>query len=89
MLPRNSTYHHTTVPREHPAGQVADIFNALLGEVNKQYPDDPIVSEISPAEKRTGGTSMMNAGSLIAAAQQLLGAVPSPNAGPLVGETAR
>ena len=65
----------TYPPKEHPATQVGNIFNALLDATKKQYPDDPVVAAITPA-KNLGMSPKcdLDAGSLIAAAQQLRGA---------------
>lgn len=64
--------------KEHPAGQVADIFNALLAATTEAYPDDPIVAAIKPAGRYgQSGKSGLDAGSLIAAAEQLRGAAES------------
>lgn len=69
---------------DNPAGQVADIFNALLAATKEAYPDDPVVAAITPAGKGAqSGKSAMNAGSLIAAAEQLRGAAESER-GPMV-----
>jgi hypothetical protein len=71
-------------PREHPAGQVADIFNALLAAVKEAHADDPVVAAITPAAKgHQSGNSAMDAGSLIAATDQLVAALPDD--GPSVG----
>jgi hypothetical protein len=65
-------------PREHPSAQVAAIFDALLAQVKTEHPDDPIVAEIEPSGSNMKVGSVMDAGSLIAAAQQLMAAVPGP-----------
>ena len=75
----------TYPPKDHPAGQVADIFNALHDAVKKEHGDDPIVAAIRPARTSQNGKSEMDAGSLIAVARQLRGAVPDPDEGPMIG----
>lgn len=68
----------TYPPGQNPDAPVADAFNALLELVKAEHGDDPIVAAISPARKSVGGASMVDAGSLVVAARQLLGAVPKP-----------
>lgn len=74
----------TYPPKEHPALQVGDIFNALLEATKRQYPDDPVVTAITPAKRLgTSGKSDLDAGSLIAAAQQLRGAAEADRPSPM------
>jgi hypothetical protein len=72
---RLSDFHESLAeftPGDHPGGQIADIFNALLGEVEKEHADDPIVSVIKPVGKTQTGRSGANAGTLRTSTQQLL-----------------
>ena len=75
----------TYPPKEHPAIQVGDIFNALLDATKQRYPDDPVVATITPA-KRLGVSEKSNidAGSLIAAAQQLRAAAEDDRPAPVL-----
>jgi len=71
-------------PRDNPDEPVADSFNALLALVKEEHGDDPIAAAIKPAAKSTTGTCAIDAGSLVVAARQLLGALPKPQRGSLL-----
>jgi len=57
----------------YPAWQTAEIFNALLAVAKEQFPDDPVVQAISPAEKMPDSinNSSMDVGSMRAAVLQI------------------
>jgi hypothetical protein len=43
----------------YPSWQTAEIFNALLSAAKQQYPDDPVVQAVSPAEEGTTAPGLM------------------------------
>ncbi len=62
----------------YPSWQTAQIFNALLEAAKQQFPDDPVVQAISPAECGTTApglmgkdVSKMDVGSMRAAVRQI------------------
>jgi hypothetical protein len=62
----------------YPSWQTAEIFNALLADAKQQFPNDPVVQAISPAEEGTTvpgamgkSISTMDVGSMRAAVRQI------------------
>jgi hypothetical protein len=73
-------------PAFQPDGALADLFNVLREEAQRQLPEDPIVVAVPQAEKgHMSGRSVLEAGALAAVAQQLLTAVAESSDRPLVG----
>jgi hypothetical protein len=63
-----------------PSWQTGEIFNALLEAAKEEFPDDPVVQAISPAQQGTNvpgvmgrATSRMDVGSMRAAVKQMVG----------------
>lgn len=62
----------------YPSWQTAEIFNALLAAAKQQFPDDPVVQAIGPAEEGVTAPgvmgkniSTMDVGSMRAAVSQI------------------
>lgn len=73
-------------PETSPSWQTGEIFNSLLAAAKEQFPDDPIIQNISPAEKgvtvpgRLGkAISKMDVGSMRTVVSQILSVTGGTN----------
>lgn len=60
-------------PTDDVSKELAAMYSALLGEVKKEHDDDPVVAAMEPPGEDMMGRPIMDAGTMDAAIQQLLG----------------